>query len=219
METIRRIWNAWKTITEMLTDRRYHVPEGTLVAWESFAKKWGTSNPTKVRASFTELFAKKKDDDPDIMVLMRESIGNAQIQEIYTLALAQGESISSVIVVYTDKVTPSAEMGIRQLRVKRMNIQCFTEDSLQYNVTHHKLVPRHTICSMETKTSLMKQYHTDKDHLPQIKATDPVCAYLGAKKGQLIEIVRKSDSVDKVEEGETEAKKTQLYDITYKIVI
>jgi DNA-directed RNA polymerases I, II, and III subunit RPABC1 len=234
-----RMWKSWKTVTEMLADRKYYVPESTPVgspkvftrdeSCDEFLKKLNLDSTierspelSKVRLSFQETFAKRKDVDPQLVVVMRESIGNAQVQELDSIMRDLG--VTDAIVIYTDKITPSADVAIKHLRVKKINIDCFTEDSLQYNVTRHSYVPKHIICSVETKRNVMEKYHTDKEHIPQIKVTDPVCRYLGAKKGQLIEIVRQSDSIPLVEErkvvGDVETTViTKLYDITYKIVV
>jgi DNA-directed RNA polymerases I, II, and III subunit RPABC1 len=222
-----RMWKSWKTVTEMLADRKYYVPE--LVGCDEFLKKLDIDGTTersqelsKARLSFQETFAKKKDVDPQLVVAMRESIGNAQVQELDSIMRDLG--VTDAIVIYTDKITPSADVAIKHLKVKKINIDCFTEDSLQYNVTRHSCVPKHIICSMETKRNVMEKYHTDKEHIPQIKVIDPVCRYLGAKKGQLIEIVRRSDAIPFVEEkkivdGKEVVVTTTLYDITYKIVV
>lgn len=56
----------------------------------------------------------------------------------------------------------------------------------------HELVPPHRILSEEEKNELLKRYGVTLAQLPRILATDPAAQALGAKPGDVIEIVRKS---------------------------
>lgn len=207
-----RIWKAWKTITEMMADRKYNVPFDALPSYEAFAKK------PVARADFAEVFVKTDGDTEKpankLLVVMRERIGNPQILELHIDMDERG--VDNAIIIYSEKITPSAEAAIRFLRIKKKNIEVFTEASLQFNVTRHSFVPRHCICSIETKTNVLKKYNITLKELPEIKITDPVCRYYGAKKGQMVEITRVSDSIKSIM---LEGKKKILYDVTYKIVV
>ena len=56
----------------------------------------------------------------------------------------------------------------------------------------HTLVPQHKILSEEETKELFKKYDITTDQLPKILDTDPVAAFIGAKPGQIIKIIRKS---------------------------
>ena len=56
----------------------------------------------------------------------------------------------------------------------------------------HELVPKHEILSKEEEEELLKKLNTTKKHLPKILSTDPIVKALGAKKGDIIRITRKS---------------------------
>jgi DNA-directed RNA polymerase I, II, and III subunit RPABC1 len=88
---------------------------------------------------------------------------------------------------------------------------------MQYNVTRHVKVSKHIICYLETKNNILERYNITKEKLPFIKSDDPVLLYLGAKKGQMIEIIRDSDSNQEV--TMPDGTKEKLKDVTYKIVV
>lgn len=65
---------------------------------------------------------------------------------------------------------------------------------MKIDVLSHELVPKHYIVSEEEKQKIKEKYKIDKDNkFPQIKSKDPAVKAIGAKPGDLIKIVRKSN--------------------------
>ena len=62
----------------------------------------------------------------------------------------------------------------------------------QFNIMGHKLVPTHTIISEKEHKEVLKKYNIKHDQLPKILDTDPASIFIGAKPGQIVKIVRKS---------------------------
>lgn len=58
----------------------------------------------------------------------------------------------------------------------------------------HVLVPEHTILSEKESQELFKKYSIRPDQLPKILHTDPAVITIGAKPGQIIKVVRKSQT-------------------------
>lgn len=61
-------------------------------------------------------------------------------------------------------------------------------------IKEHNLVPEHSLLNSSEKDSLLQEYHVVQKDLPKILAEDPAIAHLGAKAGDVIKIVRKSQS-------------------------
>jgi DNA-directed RNA polymerases I, II, and III subunit RPABC1 len=74
------------------------------------------------------------------------------------------------------------------------SIEWFLEEDLVINITHHELVPRHVILSRDEKTALLKRYRLKETQLPRILQKDPVAKYFGMKRGQIVKIIRKSET-------------------------
>ncbi|MCS7138457.1 MAG: DNA-directed RNA polymerase subunit H [Crenarchaeota archaeon] len=60
------------------------------------------------------------------------------------------------------------------------------------NILDHVLVPRHRILSHEEKEALLKKYNIKPSQLPKMLNSDPIAVAIGAKIGDIVEIIRKS---------------------------
>lgn len=74
------------------------------------------------------------------------------------------------------------------------NIQVFDIKELQFNISHHILVPKHELVSddQEIKDIISKYSLKSKFQLPHILKTDPMSKYLGLRGGDIVKIVRTS---------------------------
>jgi len=64
----------------------------------------------------------------------------------------------------------------------------------EFEIMNHDLVPLHIILSEDEKKVVFKNFNITPDQLPKIMDTDPVCLSIGAKPGQIVKIVRKSQT-------------------------
>ncbi|CCF59174.1 hypothetical protein KAFR_0G01400 [Kazachstania africana CBS 2517] len=196
---IRRLWRTFKTVKEMVKDRGYFVNDEEIdLSLEDFKAKYSDSmgRPQRKMMSFQanpndEFLAKF----PDLGSLWVEfcdepSVGVKTMKNF--VVHIQEKNYSTGIFIYQNNVTPSAMKLVPS--IPPATIETFQEASLVVNITHHELVPKHIRLSLEEKKELLKRYRLKESQLPRIQRVDPVALYLGLKRGEVVKIIRKSET-------------------------
>lgn len=125
-----------------------------------------------------------------------DNVGLKQLRE-YMTHLVQGNYYSGILI--TKKLLTG--MASRLLRGQssieegpKGGVQSFQEQDLLVNITKHELVPKHVLLSAEEKKQLLERYRLKETQLPRIQMSDPVAKYLGLKRGQVVKIIRRSET-------------------------
>ena len=112
---------------------------------------------------------------------MREFAQHIDKHNFYTGVYVTGSTITAAAL----KIIPAALPRI---------IETFSDKDLLVNITHHELVPKHVLLSPEEKKKLLERYRMKEGQLPRIQTGDPVAKYLGLRRGQVVKIIRKSET-------------------------
>jgi len=137
----------------------------------------------------------KPNDAPAIGTIWVEFFNEASvgIKQLRTFIhhIAENNFYTGIFVTAVP-VTPSAMKIIPT--VLPQIIEVFEEQDLLVNITHHELVPKHVLLSAEEKKRLLERYRLKESQLPRIQVSDPIARYLGLRRGQVVKIIRRSET-------------------------
>lgn len=105
------------------------------------------------------------------------------------------ESIGGELSIAITPIPPSDRIQdfVRKFSDK---VQVFHQGQLQFDITTHRKVSPHRILNDDEKKAFMDKYHV-KDPLsqmPMIDSQDIMAKWIGAKPGDIVEIMRKSET-------------------------
>ncbi|CAH1776048.1 unnamed protein product, partial [Owenia fusiformis] len=194
-----KLWRIRKTIMQLCHDRGYLVTQDELdQTLDQFKQQFG-DKPSERRPARSDLIVlvAHNDDPTDQMFVFFPEEPKVGIKAIKTYCQRmQEESITKAIIIVQNGMTPSAKQSLTDMAPKYI-LEQFLEAELLINITEHHLVPEHVIMTPEEKKELLERYKLKESQLPRIQQGDPVARYFGLKRGQVVRIVRPSETAGK----------------------
>ncbi|KAL4895789.1 DNA-directed RNA polymerases I, II, and III subunit RPABC1 [Aspergillus ambiguus] len=207
-----RLWRTWRTVFEMLQDRGYEVTEEEVqISLDDFKQKYSDplgypdrakmkiqARPTEaMQVKYTPLTKQGQPPAPaDCGTIYVEfcpdssGVGTKQVRT-FNHTVDEHNFHTGIFITQTP-ISPSA---VRLLSgVPGRICEHFQEQDLLVNITRHELVPKHVLLSPEEKSRLLNRYRLKESQLPRIQVSDPVARYLGLRRGQVVKIIRKSET-------------------------
>uniref|UniRef100_A0A8C2RFS5 DNA-directed RNA polymerases I, II, and III subunit RPABC1 n=1 Tax=Capra hircus TaxID=9925 RepID=A0A8C2RFS5_CAPHI len=199
-EETYRLWKIRKTIMQLCHDRGYLVTQDELdQTLEEFKAQFGDkpSEGRPRRTDLTVLVAHNDDPTDQMFVFFPEEpkVGIKTIK-VYCQRM-QEENITRALIVVQQGMTPSAKQSLVDMAPKYI-LEQFLQQELLINITEHELVPEHVVMTKEEVTELLARYKLRENQLPRIQAGDPVARYFGIKRGQVVKIIRPSETAGRV---------------------
>ncbi|KAI1658468.1 DNA-directed RNA polymerases II 24 kDa polypeptide [Daldinia decipiens] len=211
-KTAVKTWRAWRTVHEMVQDRGYELSETEVnISLDSFKNVYCNMDGSVVRSKLkfsarpspemmkklasptTPSSSEPKTEVGTIWVEFHDedSLGAEHMRKFGKFCAQENHSTG--ILVSHVAVSASAKKEIAKF-AQWTSIEWFLEEDLLINITHHELVPRHVLLSREEKVALLKRYRLKETQLPRILQKDPVAKYFGMKRGQVVKIIRTSET-------------------------
>ncbi|KAL2016263.1 hypothetical protein VTK56DRAFT_4007 [Thermocarpiscus australiensis] len=210
---VTRLWRAWRTVHEMVQDRGYELAEEEVkISLDRFRAEYtnpdGSPNRAKMQFSARPseaMIAKytpaptpaNPDPAPECGTIWVEfcpdktSIGIGVMKKFVEYCSLNHFKAGILV---TAVALSSQARKIMTVTSQFTMIECFLEEDLLVNITHHELVPKHVLLSREEKAALLRRYRLKETQLPRILSKDPVARYLGLKRGQVVKIIRTSET-------------------------
>lgn len=191
---VGNLYAARSTVLEMLGDRGYIVLEDP-----------SKQTPDDFRADFFKHDSKRSvcamiavhSGDPSdvIYVFFPDEPRGLGVKALAGIVQKmRDEDVQRCILVLRSGLTPFAKQAVRDVVDSSFHIETFDEDELLFNVTKHALVPHHRVLTAGEKLVLLAKYKVREGNLPRISVNDPVARYYGLHVGQVVKIIRASET-------------------------
>ncbi|ODQ68632.1 DNA-directed RNA polymerases I, II, and III subunit RPABC1 [Nadsonia fulvescens var. elongata DSM 6958] len=194
-----KLWRVFRTVKELVKDRGYNITQQEQeITLDEFRAQFCDSMGIPKRSLMcfqANPTPENQEKFPDLGPLWVEfcdepSVG---VKTMRNFCIHIGEkNFATGIFVYQQNITPSAAKLIPN--VAPASIDTFQESDLIVNITQHILVPKHIKLSIAEKKELLERYRLKESQLPRIQREDPVARYLGLKRGEVVKIIRRSET-------------------------
>ena len=103
------------------------------------------------------------------------------------------EDVKRAVLVINGKFNNFARQTLADLS-GLLTVEHFLENELLVDITEHELVPEHVVLSDDEKAALLARYKLKEAQLPRIQIGDPVARFYGMTRGQVVKIIRPSET-------------------------
>ena len=188
MNNLEKYYNGYKTSLEMIKDRGFDVPH----IYNKVNKK---TLEYLVQNDNLYIYCTTPDKQKKILIYffkeskVKPNYIRGLIKKIFNSDFGKE---NTVIFVSRDKINTT----LNKIEKESNNpVKFMFLNSLQKNITKHKLVPRHSLATDDEIRDLKKRYKLKSlTQLPIILKNDPIVLYYGFPSGKVCKIVRKSDT-------------------------
>ncbi|KAJ1437869.1 RPB5-like RNA polymerase subunit [Sesbania bispinosa] len=187
-DEISRLYRIRKTVMHILRDRGYLVGEFEInMSKHEFKNKYGDN----MKRQDLVINKSKKDNSTDQIYVFFPDEVKVGVKTMKTyINRMNSENVFRAIMVVQHNLTPFAKTCISEIS-SRFHLE---ESELLVNIKEHILVPEHRVLTDAEKKTLLERYTVKETQLPRIQVTDPVARYYGLKRGQVVKIIRPSET-------------------------
>ena len=132
-------------------------------------------------------------DKCNVLIWCVPTEGTVGVQYINMLKKAmKDEEVERGIIITSGRYTQAAKTN-----ATKKKIELIARIFPSFNIFDHSLVPKHEIMSQEERQKLLETYRVKPYQLPRIHASDPAAKAIGARPGDIVRIIRDSQTAGK----------------------
>lgn len=204
---------AWETVAEMLADRLAggssasgvgavessdpggEAPEPALPPEGANVVRASSLGDLEIRALADEFPTFSVVVAPGFSVVFHTAHSTVKKQEVFHAAEsgAPAGTTPHVILILRNKNTATMKSLMSEAAARRVRMEIFSIQELQYNPARHVLVPKHARVPKADEEGIVRTYSVhNRFQLPLILQGDVMARYLGLQHGDIVRIERPS---------------------------
>ncbi|KAK6132391.1 hypothetical protein DH2020_033830 [Rehmannia glutinosa] len=194
-EEITRLHRIRKTVMQILRDRGYMVGDFEIeMSRYQFLQKYGENMKREDLIINKGLRSNSSDQEAKVGVKTMKTYTNRMKEEGVHRRLF--EEFKYLILVVQQNLTRSyvSVVEIISSNISEISSKFHLEVFQVIDVKEHVLIPEHQLLTAEEKKTLLERYTVKETQLPRIQITDPIARYYGLKRGQVVKIIRPSET-------------------------
>lgn len=140
------------------------------------------------------IYKLSKDEKKYLMhiLLNLDTIGIAYVRELRDRI--EEDEFEGGIIVGDGKYTYSARSNAEE-----MNIELIPPSLPTFDIFQHALVPLHQILTQDERKEVAEKYHAEPYQFPWVKSSDPISIIIGARPGDVVRVIQKSETAGRYE--------------------
>ncbi len=177
-----RLFKVRKTALEMIHDRGINIPLELNITFEQFKVQYDENN--------IDIYVNDVEKNKKVYIhfYYGKSFSKNNLKDLMTKIIEKYQD-DNIMVILILKEKENAMVTKELQKPNYKNVEIFLQENLVFNITHHVLVPKHSVLTVDEENEL----RFNKNDLPRILKTDPVAKYYGMKSGQICKIERVSN--------------------------
>jgi DNA-directed RNA polymerase I, II, and III subunit RPABC1 len=196
---LSRVFRVRRTLFQLLTDRNYTVVEDLVnEEFSTFKEQYGALSPEVLYSNITLLVPHNdKENERMLCYFNDKKLSKDDFKALTTQMDAQRATRCIVLsVLPVDKLSAQFrdEVAAYNAGGETCFIELFEFRELIVNITEHVLVPKHVPLNKEQIKELLSNYKLKLTQLPRMSQSDPIAKYFGLKKGEVVKIIRQSET-------------------------
>lgn len=188
MDSSNHIYRSFNIIKEMLTDQGIDI---------DLLNNISKHELDVIHRQSDNIFQIVVNDHMKIIYYLNSKFKFADLKKY--LQSKEDESIekhkmTDMLIVFKDKINSFNPRNIEEF--ENLNLQVFLMKELLFNISKHRLVPKHEVVRDDAEVVRLVEHYNLKSKLqfPIILKTDPMARYLNVQSGDLVKVTRVSPS-------------------------
>jgi len=138
-------------------------------------------------------FHVKTQQGKELLIFCWPTQGTVGVQIINQVKkIMKNEKTEKGLLVTSGRFTQAAKTNAR-----KRGIELIPRLFPSFNIFEHVFVPKHEIVGTEEREKLLTNYRVQPYQLPRLKASDPACKAIDAKPGDIVRVIRDSQTAGK----------------------